>query len=150
MQYFNLSLLVSILLWIGYSYLKPYNVQPEACITIYLPTNAVKDTTDIVEEFMISKELAFIVNRESRGDTTVISSANCVGKYQLHPMYFRQLGINPFEYIVNGKFTANVSIQEKVCRHFIKEQIKYLNRNHYPVTFYNLYRSWEGTGYFVR
>jgi hypothetical protein len=102
----------------------------------------------IVDRFMESKELQEIVYRESRGDSTVISSASCMGKFQLHPMYFNQLNIDPFKYVVNGKFTMPVKEQETVCRHFIKEQIKFMERNRIPVTTHNIYMSWFGVGYF--
>ena len=103
---------------------------------------------------MKSDTLQMIAKRESNFDSTVISSADCMGLYQIHPMYFFQLGINPYSLIIpdwntpnhKGRFIMSIEEQNRVCRHFIKEQIKFLQSNNIPVTIHNIYMSWYGTG----
>ncbi len=100
----------------------------------------------IMEEFMNSSLLDSIVFRESRNDTTVISSAYCLGKYQLHPMYFEELGIDWRTYIVDNRFTMPVILQDYVCRYFVLKHIAALKQIGIPPTIDNIFNCWYGIG----
>ena len=106
-----------------------------------------EDTTEIINNFMKSEYLQTIVWRESRGDTTVISSAYCVGMYQIHPLYFELKGESVHSYIINGKFIMSKASQYHLCRFFIRKQIEFMKNNSIPITQLNIFKSWYGVGH---
>src|SRR5574343_205579 len=100
-------------------------------------------------DFIYSEELRSIEYRESRGDSTVISSANCLGSWQIHPTYYRELGIEPNLYIKGGRFLYPKYLQVKVRDYYIVKHIRLLRELNIPVTNKSLFDCWEGIGFVI-
>lgn len=114
--------------------------------------NAEKNYDLLVERytdyFMKSDYLTAIIQRESKGDPTVISSTQDYGLFQINLIHWNKWGVDLNKWVKNGKFTMPVELQYYYCRLFVKGQVEYIvfSMKLQP-TLQRIFDSWAGIAF---